>query len=172
MIEAQELTGYISSVATLKGEYNKSVEYLNPPTQTKEVTPTQETIVVLPDKDYYALTKVIVKPYYPYSLCSNCYLLEEIDLTSLLTFTSSMGSSAFLNCISLTTIKIAKDFNIDKFDCHNAFNLSHECLLEMLNNLIDLTGATAKTLTLGATNLAKLTDEEKLIATNKNWILA
>lgn len=65
MIEAQELTGYISSVATLKGEYNKSVEYLNPPTQTKEVTPTQETIVVLPDKDYYALTKVIVKPYVP-----------------------------------------------------------------------------------------------------------
>lgn len=63
MIEAQELTGYISSVATLTGEYNKSVEYLNPPTQTKEVTPTQETIVVLPDKDYYALTKVIVKPY-------------------------------------------------------------------------------------------------------------
>ena len=65
MIEAQELTGYISSVATLTGEYNKSVEYLNPPTQTKEVTPTQETIVVLPDKDYYALTKVIVKPYVP-----------------------------------------------------------------------------------------------------------
>lgn len=65
MIEAQELTGYISSVATLTGEYNKSVEYLNPPTQTKEVTPTQETIVVSPDKDYYALTKVIVKPYVP-----------------------------------------------------------------------------------------------------------
>lgn len=65
MIEAQELTGHISSVATLTGEYNKSVEYLNPPTQTKEVTPTQETIVVLPDKDYYALTKVIVKPYVP-----------------------------------------------------------------------------------------------------------
>lgn len=65
MIEAQELTGYISSVATLTGEYNKSVEYLNPPTQTKEVTPTKETIIVLPDKDYYALTKVIVKPYVP-----------------------------------------------------------------------------------------------------------
>ena len=109
---------------------------------------------------------------YPYDFCSNCYLLEEIDLTSLLTFTSSMGSSAFLNCISLTTIKIAKDFNMDKFDCHNAINLSHECLLEMLNNLIDLTGASAKTLILGAKNLAKLTNEEQLIATNKNWILA
>jgi hypothetical protein len=31
---------------------------------------------------------------------------------------------------------------------------------------------TTKTLTLGATNLAKLTDEEKAIATNKGWTLA
>lgn len=54
----------------------------------------------------------------------------------------------------------------------NDTNLTRNCLLEMLNNLIDLTGATAKTLTLGVTNLAKLTDAEKLIATNKNWILA
>ena len=54
----------------------------------------------------------------------------------------------------------------------NDTNLTRNCLLEMLNNLIDLTGASAKTLTLGAKNLAKLTDEEKLIATNKNWILA
>lgn len=63
MIEAQELTGYISQDKTLTGEYNKDVEYLNLPTQTKEIIPTLETIVVLPDKDYYALTKVIVKPY-------------------------------------------------------------------------------------------------------------
>jgi hypothetical protein len=31
---------------------------------------------------------------------------------------------------------------------------------------------TTKTLTLGSTNLAKLTDEEKAIATNKGWTLA
>lgn len=29
-----------------------------------------------------------------------------------------------------------------------------------------------KTLTLGATNLAKLTDEQKAVATNKGWTLA
>ena len=103
--------------------------------------------------------------------CRECCLLEYIDLTNLSTI-SNFGTNAFLNCVSLITIKIAPNFNIDKFDCHNAINLSHECLLEMLNNLIDLTGVTAKTLTLGAKNLAKLTDEEKLIATNKNWILA
>ncbi len=41
-----------------------------------------------------------------------------------------------------------------------------------LNALKDLTGETAKTLTIGSTNLAKLTAEEIAIATNKNWNLA
>ena len=47
-----------------------------------------------------------------------------------------------------------------------------ESMVAMFNSLKDLTGETAKTLTLGATNLAKLTDEQKQIATNKNWTLA
>jgi hypothetical protein len=42
----------------------------------------------------------------------------------------------------------------------------------MLEALADRTGQTAKTLTMGATNLAKLTDGQKAIATNKNWTLA
>jgi hypothetical protein len=42
----------------------------------------------------------------------------------------------------------------------------------MFANLKDNTGQTAKTLTLGATNLAKLTVAEKAIAINKNWTLA
>ena len=45
-------------------------------------------------------------------------------------------------------------------------------MIAMFNSLKDLTGDTAKTLTLGSTNLAKLTDEQKAIATNKNWTLA
>ena len=50
--------------------------------------------------------------------------------------------------------------------------LTHDSIIGLLNNLKDLTGDTAKTITLGSTNLAKLTDEEKAIATNKNWTLA
>ena len=42
----------------------------------------------------------------------------------------------------------------------------------MFEALKDNTGTTAKTLTLGATNLAKLTEEQKQIATDKNWNLA
>ena len=45
-------------------------------------------------------------------------------------------------------------------------------MVAMFNSLKDLTGDTAKTLTLGSTNLAKLTAEQKAIATNKNWTLA
>lgn len=50
--------------------------------------------------------------------------------------------------------------------------LTVESLMNVINNLKDLTGSTAHTLTLGATNLAKLTDEQKAVATNKNWVLA
>ena len=48
--------------------------------------------------------------------------------------------------------------------------LTHDCLVELINNL--QTVASTKTLTLGATNLAKLTDKEKQVATNKGWTLA
>ena len=36
----------------------------------------------------------------------------------------------------------------------------------------DLRGETAKSLTIGATNLAKLTNAQKGIATDKNWTLS
>ena len=45
-------------------------------------------------------------------------------------------------------------------------------MVAMFNSLKDLTGETTKTLTLGSTNLAKLSDEQKEIATSKNWTLA
>lgn len=45
-------------------------------------------------------------------------------------------------------------------------------LVDMLEALGDRTGQTAKTLTLGSSNLNRLTAEQKAIATNKNWNLA
>ena len=49
--------------------------------------------------------------------------------------------------------------------------LTHDSLLNVINKAADVT-ASPKTLTLGSANLAKLTDEEKAIATNKGWTLA
>ena len=57
------------------------------------------------------------------------------------------------------------------FSISNLSKLTKESLLNVINEAADVT-STPKTLTLGATNLAKLTDEEKALATNKGWTLA
>ena len=50
--------------------------------------------------------------------------------------------------------------------------LTHDSLMSIINHLNDFSGTTTtKTCTLGTTNLAKLTDAEKAIATQKGWTL-
>lgn len=52
-------------------------------------------------------------------------------------------------------------------------NLTVQSLMNVINNLKNLngTGLSPKTLTLGTTNLNKLTAEQKAVATNKGWVL-
>jgi len=56
------------------------------------------------------------------------------------------------------------------FDISASTQFTESALVEILNNLGTVT--TTQTLTMGADNLAKLTEEEKAIATNKGWTLA
>ena len=75
-----------------------------------------------------------------------------------------------MNNYNLKEIKIKNigaDLNI-KFS--NSDEFTREALLEIIGNLKTVT--TTKTLTMGATNLAKLTEEDKAIAINKGWTLA
>lgn len=52
-------------------------------------------------------------------------------------------------------------------------NLTHDSLMSIIGALKDYAGTgTTKTLTIGATNLNKLTADEKKIATDKGWTLA
>jgi hypothetical protein len=55
----------------------------------------------------------------------------------------------------------------------NAPNLTHESLMNVINNLYDRRSAGYHELNIdfGETNLNKLTDEEKAIAINKGWVL-
>lgn len=76
-------------------------------------------------------------------------------------------------CSNLTNITFADSSIINNSTSFSACTkLTVDSILNILNILKDLTGSTSATLTLGATNLAKLTDEQKAIATNKNWVLA
>ena len=76
-------------------------------------------------------------------------------------------------CSNLTNITFADGSIINSSTSFSACTkLTVGSILNILNILKDLTGSTSATLTLGAKNLAKLTDEQKAIATNKNWVLA
>ena len=104
-----------------------------------------------------------------FSGCASLPSVPRLDATSLTGAGSMFGSSwsklnAFTTFGGLTNLKI--DLNLSPCP-----NLTKESLLNVFNEAADVT-ASPKTLTLGSTNLNKLTDEEKAIATNNGWTLA
>ena len=74
----------------------------------------------------------------------------------------------FYSCNSLTEIHMY-GMKVD-FDISSSTKFTREALVEILNNLATVTST--QTLTMRSTNLAKLTDEDKAIATGKGWTLA
>ena len=86
--------------------------------------------------------------------------------------TTKFGSSSFRYCKGLEYVGfegvLTNNLKIDE-----CVKLSHESIMKLLGILKDYAGTgTTHTLTLGTTNLAKLTDAEKAIATNRGWTLA
>ena len=118
--------------------------------------------------------------------CSNLTTIPELDTSSV---TNMNGM--FYNCRNLTTIPALDAssvtnmdyifYNCSKlteihmrgiktgFDIHYSTLFTREALVEILNNLARLPASRA--LTMGETNLAKLTEEDKKIATDKGWRL-
>ena len=99
----------------------------------------------------------------------NCTNLTNITIPNSVT---SIGSSAFANCRNIQNLTLGDGFNADKLNLSASTFYSRETIVSWLNALADRTGQIAYKLTIGATNLAKLTKEDILIATNKNWTLA
>lgn len=101
-----------------------------------------------------------------FQLCSN---LRTINLPASLEF---IGDNAFEYCERLNNVTLGSGFNCDNLDLSVSTAFTAEMIVSWLNALADRTGNTAYTLTIGSTNLAKLTAEQIAIATNKNWNLA
>ena len=96
--------------------------------------------------------------------CSKLTTVPQFD-TAKVTNMNSM----FSGCSTLETIHM---ININaNLDISYSTKFTREALLEIIGNLKAQTSGN-KTLTMGSTNLAKLTDEDKAIATNKGWTLA
>ena len=101
-----------------------------------------------------------------FSWCSALTKIPQLNVGNGTKFTNMFyGCGSLIDFGGLLGVKLS-------YSLRDSTKLTHDSLLNVLNGLADLTGGTAQTLTLGATNLAKLTDQEKSIATNKNWNLA
>ena len=95
--------------------------------------------------------------------CQNLTEIPAFDCSSCTTLQGFMLYTYAVTAIHLRNIKANLDISSPR-------NLTREAIVEVLNNLATVTET--KKLTMGSTNLAKLTEEDKAIATNKGWTLA
>jgi surface protein len=111
-------------------------------------------------------TSNVVNMQYMFYGCSSLTTIPALD-TSKVTGSSYL-KNMFYGCSSLKTILM---YGMKaNFDISSSTKFEASDLVTILNNLATITST--RTLTMGATNLAKLTDEQKAIATNKGWTLA
>ena len=97
--------------------------------------------------------------------------LEIIDGEPLDFTTATNVNNMFNGCTMLIFVKFAKEAlsrSINLSSCGSLNDISRQSIID---GLVDLTGGTARTLTLHATVGSKLTDEQKATITAKNWTL-
>lgn len=101
----------------------------------------------------------------------NLYLPSTIVSCTSNSLTSS--SYYFLHgCTNLENVILGVGWSVSvRLDVSS--NLTHDSMLETINNLADLNalGIGSQTLTIGSTNKAKLSGEEIAIATSKGWLI-
>ena len=78
-------------------------------------------------------------------------------------------TNCFYDCTSLTTITGNPNFKVS-LSMSSCRKLTHDSIMVVINGLQTVT--TTQKLTLGSTNLDKLTEADKKIATDKGWTLA
>ena len=100
---------------------------------------------------------------YAWANCSGLTSLPQLDLHNGTSF-----QNTWKGCSSLTTLGGFGTIK-ENFSLSDSPNLTVESIMNVINQAATVTG---KTMTLGNTNLAKLSDEQKAVATSKGWTLA
>lgn len=105
--------------------------------------------------------------------CENLRIIPLLDCGSVI-------NTSFMcyQCELLTYVggfkDLGKQSNMELGDMfYEANNLSHDSIMNIINNLYNraAAGHSIVTLPLGSTNLSRISDEEKAVATNKGWTL-
>lgn len=108
---------------------------------------------------------------YMFQTCTKLIEIEKLIVDE----NTGYGTMMFYLCTQLVTLIFEGVIGENGLDIHWSNQLSHESLMSIINCLKDYSQDTSGTqwiVTIGATNLAKLTSEEKAIATQKGWTLA
>ena len=102
-----------------------------------------------------------------------CKALTTLSLPNSLTTvtTSATSQNSYNGCTALSYVTLENDF-LCNLNLSASTQFSANAIIVMLNALGKVPKQETRTLTLGATNLAKLTDTQKQIATDKGWTLA
>lgn len=99
-----------------------------------------------------------------FAYCNNLKQINGID------FSSAKGDCNFTACYNLEKIQLTGKISFNRLVLSDSTKLTHETLLSILYALENTENS--KKLILGKINLEKLTDNEKAIATEKNWTLS
>lgn len=105
------------------------------------------------------------------SMFSGCYSLHTLRKL-IVKETISFNNGFLEKCNKLKNLIIEGTIGKNGFNVQWSTELTHDSLMSIINALKDYSGdtsGTAWTVTIGATNKAKLTEEELTIASNKGW---
>lgn len=168
-----------SSGNTLKNflDARKSAEYLfykyKGTSVDNLIQPNDTSEVIIMDYMFSYNTKLTTIPqfntskvksiYSMFAFCEQLTTIPALDVSNVITASYMFNKCYKLKSILMTGMQV-------NFDISASTQFEESDLVTILNNLATVTST--QTLTMGATNLAKLTDEEKAIATNKGWTLA
>ena len=101
--------------------------------------------------------------------CKELVTIEELYMKD----NTNGHFSPFYGCNKLENVLFTGVIKGTGINLSSSTKISHDSIISLLNTLYDYSGTTTtRKLTLGTTNLAKLSDEEKAIATDKGWTLA
>lgn len=111
------------------------------------------------------ISKVTIASY----MFQSCTVLKDLTLT---VDTEFNASNMFYHCRSLKNVVIKGTLNASSLDFLSSPFLTVDSMMNIINALADLTGQDSKEIIFGTSLLNQLSEEQKAVATNKNWVLA
>ena len=126
-------------------------------------------------------TSKVTNMSYMFNSCNSLTTIPQLDTSNVTNI-----SSIFWNCSSLTNLggftNLGQAYSTTQSANYSDYrlylspcpNLTHDSLMNVINNLYDIAAKGVKTqkLEIGSTNLAKLTAEEVAIGTSKGWSIS